>query len=134
MNDDWTHVKCLEFVRYEGDVLVEILCKLCGTSIAGMTDHLVKRGTDRNGAIVEKYRQKFQRHHTYGEVKIQFTNGSFHVTTCCSKCASESLHPDALQEMYWADVNREPKAYTDNDLKRVPEKVAAVLHGAGGLM
>ena len=130
----WNHVKCLEFVRYEGSQIAEIFCKLCGTAIAGYTEQLIKKGVNRNGVMVETVRQKFQRHHNYGELKIQFTNGSFHVTTCCTSCLNDHIHPDALQEMYWADVIREPGSYTPNDRKRVPERVAASMKGAGGLM
>lgn len=134
MIQDWQFVKCLEFVRYDEHMhLQEILCKICGTSIAGMSEELVSRGQDRHGQTLITMQRRFIRHHNYAEVKIQFTNNSFHVTNGCRDCLSESLTPDQLQELYWADVLREPMSFTDNDKKRIAQRVAALMRGSGGL-
>jgi hypothetical protein len=134
MSYDWKFVKVLEFVRYDDHMqLQEIVCKVCGTVIAGMSEEVVKRGQNRNGETVVTMQRRFLRHHNYSEIKIQFTNNSFHVTNGCRNCLSESLTPDQLQELYWADVLRDPQSFTDNDRKRVAARVAALMRGAGGL-
>jgi hypothetical protein len=134
MIESWQFVKCLDFVRYgEQNQLEEIMCKACGTSIGSISEEVVNRGQDRNGTTVVTVRARFIRHHNYAEIKIKFTNNSFHVTNGCSNCLSESLLPHQLQELYWADVLREPASFTDNDRKRVAERVAALMRGTGGL-
>ena len=134
MIDNWNFVRCLDFVRYDDHMqLQEILCKVCGTSIAGMSEEVVSRGQDRNGQTIITMQRRFLRHHNYAEIKIKFTNGSFHVTNGCSNCLSESLLPEQLQELFWVDVMREPASFTDSDRKRIAERVSALMRGTGGL-
>lgn len=129
----WQHIRCPDFVRYVNGALSEIMCKLCGTVIAGTTTSVESKGLDRNGVMVETRVKHFQRFHNYAEIKILFTNGTAHVTNGCSACISESMAPDILQEMYEADIVRDPTGYTDKDKKREAENVTAVARNAGGL-
>jgi hypothetical protein len=83
----------------------EIFCKLCGAQIAGERRVLLNTRKDKNtGKIIEEYSVKFQRLPTYAELKMQFEDGSYHVTNGCSSCMQMHLHPEVLQELYDADA------------------------------
>lgn len=132
MNKDWKFVKCHNFIKTDDKgALNEILCKVCGTTIAGISEVLSERKSDSAGNVIEVRHRSFSRFHNYAELKMQFTNGSFHVTNGCSKCLSTSLKSEQLQEMYWADYFMNPTGFAPNDVNRVATKAVQVLVGGG---
>lgn len=73
--------------RSSGGGITGIYCKLCGMQIAHPF----------NNRIV--YSQQ------YMEIKLQFEDGSFHVTNLCKVCAADiGDHPDKMEALYEADI------------------------------
>lgn len=70
------------FLEYNGTVLDAIYCRLCGQQIA-------KRGPS-----------KMVRGASYGELKLAFSDGSFHVTHSCKNCIQRGIPVEELQAMY----------------------------------
>lgn len=68
--------------------MVELYCKVCGVQI----------GDDRAGA--------FLRFPKYGELKMQFSDGSKHVTNLCHDCIPIVADSRQLMmEVYYADLD-----------------------------
>jgi len=127
-------VKAPTFVRKdEQGTLRELMCKMCGTVIAGFTERIVGYEMDRAGNKVKVVSRQFTRFHNYTELKIAFSDGSFHVTNGCSACLSMSLPPAALDELHRADQEESPDGYTERERERADPTAVAVRHDAGGI-
>lgn len=131
----YTFVRCPTFIRHAamGGGIEEILCKVCGTVIAGNTELVTHRGPDRAGNIIEQRTRQFIRFQNYAELKMLFRDGSHHVTNGCTNCLSEGLDPWQMRELLRADVEYAPESYTEKQKKRVPQRVTVVARNTAGI-
>jgi hypothetical protein len=85
-----------------------MFCKLCGSEIGSIKDLTQGRRFDKSTKtwIEERIRQ-FRRNSNYAEMKIEFDDGSCHVTNGCRRCMQSSLDSDALNELHNADLDIE---------------------------
>ena len=90
--------------------IAAIYCKVCGKQIAG-----------------------FKRNDDYGEVKLEMTGNTLHVTNGCQECIKRVVHQNDLatmQAMYQADI---PYAmpYEAQHPRKVIKAVEAAYHARG---
>lgn len=134
----YLYVKCPDFIRKDPNTgeLLEIMCKLCGTVIAGRTERILRYDTDRQGQRVKVVSQQFNRHANYTEIKIGFEGDDeyAHVTHGCSKCLTKNLSIPVLSELHEADQVMSPDGYTDRERSRIPTKVIALSSDGGGII
>lgn len=85
------------FVDYnESNQAIRVYCKVCGATIA------------------DTVRGHFHRFKNYAEMKMRFSNGSYHVTSGCNKCISLAIKDEDLRlAMHQADI--------DDMIREVPE-------------
>lgn len=127
-------VQCPEFIRRDGDVVVEIKCKVCGTVIAGMTERISDTRLGRNGEVIQTKTLKFTRYPNYAELKMALGPGQFHVTHGCYKCLVPGLTPEQLNELMEADMEEQSdldKEYSIEMRARVPTSTVAIKVGGG---
>lgn len=106
-----------KFAEYMPNGAIKWLyCKVCGAQIG-------RYEQDRKG---------FVRNSMYAEVKIQFDDGSYHVTNGCKNCIKMSLAPDTLQEMYEADCEDAPSCSSGKG--RMAVQAVAVSYDQQGLL
>lgn len=132
----WHYVKCPDFVRFDAGsgAMVAILCKVCGTVIAGLTEETTRRSHDRAGNMIETKRVQFARFNNYAEVKIEFKDGSAHVTNICTVCLTSSIEDHELQELYEADIHVDGAGYTEKLIARKAKRIAALARNTGGIV
>lgn len=88
-----------DFVTYDADgSLNRVYCKMCGVEIAGLVER-PKGSGPKNSIMVTK----FIRFPNYAEIKMEFDDGSFHVTNGCNVCLHEELSANDLLDLYLAD-------------------------------
>ena len=81
-------------VANERGAVVELFCKNCGIPIGGLE-------------VAEKENKKFERHGNYAEIKMRFSDGTFHVTNICTGCIAEVTgDPDLMQQIHDADIEQ----------------------------
>jgi len=128
-------VKYPNFTRFGpmGD-LQEIICKVCGVTIAGTTERVVNTTRNPGGSQVQKAVVQFVRFHNYAELKISFTDGSAHMTNGCSKCLHPNLTPTQLDELQQADMEEQTAGlgYENTVLLKARIPVAVVGFKKGG--
>lgn len=85
-------------IEYSSEgTIASLFCKVCGTPIASTQLRVIQ-------VVPETKRiMRFSRHDNYTEIKIAFTDGSFHVTHGCSSCMKKGLSPELLNDIYLAD-------------------------------
>lgn len=124
-------VKRPKFAIYNHSGAVEeLFCKLCGSSIAGYRASLDK-GSSVDGQIMGTRTVRFMRSSIYAEMKIEFEDGSFHVTSGCSNCLNPNLSKAHLKELHVADMEQDPFPGSDKLAKRVPKRIVIVQVGGG---
>jgi len=132
----YDHVKRSKFVRFgPNGELEELFCKMCGTAIGGMTEK-VKGRRFENGVWIEERILQFRRFHNYVELKMEFWDGSAHVTSGCRDCLGESLTSDQMYELHLADMEMDLEgggSHAGICKTRVPRRVVAVRSDGGGL-
>lgn len=129
-------LKCPDYVQFDSFGNIEhIVCKLCGTTIAGMQDMEQGKELDKKTKTwIKTVVRQFRRFPNYAEVKIEFEDGSAHVTNLCDRCAQENIEPDILKAIYNADIDMEEKQgnkHTALLRKRVPSRVVTISLGGG---
>lgn len=84
-----SRLKMPDYITNSSDgKMIAIGCKVCGEGIAG---------TDAKG---------FYRFANYGEMKMKFRNGEFHVTNLCHKCMETARRDvDLMYELFCADID-----------------------------
>lgn len=100
--------KAKDFIEFNRDGAIgRMYCKICGTPIAGTV--VGPKGPDQR--LVEK----FMRFPVYAEMKMECSDGSFHVTHGCKDCFLKKQPLSVLRELYMSDmeemgmrVNAEP--------------------------
>lgn len=113
--------------------LEELFCKICGTAIGGMHQALKGKRLNKQGVWIEEHVVRFRRFHNYAELKMEFQDGSAHVTNGCKTCLHENLTTDQLFELHIADMYMDGAEYTKGAVRRVPKKVVAVRTDGGGI-
>lgn len=134
----YKYVKCPDFVRRDpstGEIL-EIMCKICGTVIAGTTERIIRYETNRQGERVKVVSHRFSRHSNYTEIKIGFEGDDdyAHITHGCSKCLITNLPVPVLSELHQADQMMSPDGYTERERSRIPTKVITLRADGGGIL
>lgn len=129
----YDHVKRPSYVRFgpQGE-LEELFCKICGTAIGGMTEQ-VKGKRFENGHWIEERILRFRRFHNYAELKLEFHDGSAHVTNGCRNCLHEGLTFDQMHELHLADMELDAGPHTKVCKTRSPKKVVAIRTDGGGI-
>lgn len=115
-----------------GDIL-ELFCKICGSAIAGKRTQVTGRRRTMTGEWIEDHLQTFVRFNNYGEIKIEFEDGSFHVTNGCSQCLNINLAPDVLFELHNADMDVEESIGGEIARTKTPLRVVAIRTDGGGI-
>jgi len=113
--------------------LQELFCKVCGTAIAGQQDVVKGRRRSRSGDWIEEHIIQFRRYNNYAELKIEFKDGSFHVTNGCKTCLHENLTQLQMRELMHADMDLEGTENAENSKLRAPKRVVAVRTDGGGI-
>lgn len=114
--------------------LQEIFCKACGTSIGGVQETIKGRRREGDGRWVEDRTSGFRRFSNYVEIKMQFEDGSFHVTNGCRNCLNDKLTPEQLQELHHADMDIEGTPSSQAMKERKPVRVVVFRPDAGGIV
>lgn len=124
-------VQCPNFIRQNAiGEIEEIMCKVCGIVIAGITETTTER-TARDGKLIVTKIRQFQRFHNYAELKLKFTDGSHHVTNGCVDHMVMGLTKPQQRALFEADVNMAPSGYTKDHITRSPAMVVAVGRAEG---
>lgn len=98
------------FTIYRSDGEVDqLFCKVCGSMIG-------------------RYEEGFglKRLPLYAELKMRFTDGSYHVTNGCIDCLSRIKTPEQMHELHQADLEESRTIFFERDIKRVPDEVVVV--------
>jgi hypothetical protein len=131
---EYTYVQRPNYVLYgPNGELEELFCKVCGTAIGGMTEQ-VKGRRFEHGQWIEERILRFRRFHNYVELKMDFQDGSAHVTNGCRNCLHEGLTSDQMYELHLADMELDGAPYTIKSKARVPKGVVAIRSDGGGLV
>lgn len=131
-----TEIKRPSYVTFtpNGEI-TELFCKVCGSQIGGIEDTVQGRSLDKTtNKWVERVVRQFRRFSGYTEMKMEFEDGSAHVTNGCNKCMTEHLNKDDLTAIYNADLDIEAVAGNPHVKKlreRIPTRVVAVRVGGG---
>ena len=131
----YDYVKRPNFVRYgpKGE-LEELFCKVCGSAIGGMTEQVKGRRFENNQWIEERI-LRFRRFHNYVEIKMEFQDGSAHVTNGCRNCLNEKLTFDQMYELHIADMEMEGDLpHVKQTKRRAPKRVVAIRSDGGGIV
>lgn len=132
---EYKFVKRPNYVTYGEDKSVEeIFCKVCGSPIAGMRARSAGRRLTRDRQWVELVEIRFRRLSNYTDLKIQFEDGSYHVTNGCKNCLSENLTIEQMTELHVADMLLEDWPGRDLQITRVPLQVVAIRRDGGGIL
>lgn len=132
-------VKYPSFVRRgpEGQVL-EIMCKVCGTPIAGYSETLKNTQRRAGGQQIQEKTIQWHRFHNWTELKMVFSDGSAHITHGCDKCMHRQLTLQQLDELHNVDVDEqgiELGYETATLLKhRTPTGIVALKKGEGSIL
>ncbi len=143
MNSDTPVIlKRPDYVVFDTDGSIkELFCKVCGTSIAGMRNTVKGRHFDKTtGTWIQESVTRFQRSNLYAEMKIEFMDGSGHVTngcaTCLNKISTRGHEDEVLLALLNADMDIEQKQgnkHTRLARDRVPSHVSVVRNDGGGI-
>ena len=87
------------YVEMRDGQIAKLFCQVCGEQIAGLVDSPIG-----SGPWAGKFTKKFKRFPQYAEVKLQMTDGCFHVTNGCHKCFVK-MSVETAQEVYEADMD-----------------------------
>lgn len=120
-----------------GNRIEELFCKVCGSAIAGMQSTIKGRRLDpATKQWIEEHVLEFRRFHNYAELKMQFEDGSYHVTNGCKTCLSGTLPIEKLHELHIADMLIEDMIYPGQEehMSRVPESAVAIRTDGGGIL
>jgi len=137
---EYKHLEYPNYISYSpgGHSIAEMRCKGCGIPIAQVRDIETRtiteshRALDRPKTIRQEVRI-FKRLENYTELKIEFENGTFHVTNGCAGCLIEDISVEKLRELLIADVEMSPEGFRQRDIDRVVKGVAQIKRGAGGI-
>lgn len=127
-------VKRPEFIVYNEDGSIkELYCKLCGSAIAGERE--MSRGLKhaKDGRQYEQLVMRFARFSNYVEAKMQFEDGSFHVTNGCTNCLTPNMGPDDMKRLHEADIAAMPEGFTVRDMHRTPKRIVKVSTDGKGI-
>jgi|SRR5580765_2997296 len=130
-------VKRPNYVLYGPSMsLEELFCKVCGTAIGGLVTQVKGTRITREGKQIEEQIIRFRRYHNYVEVKMQFEDGSYHVTCGCNQCMSVNLTPEQLDELHQADMSVEEEIYPGQEehMARKAAMVVAIRTDGGGII
>lgn len=113
-----TLVRAKYLSKQADGTITEIFCKVCGTNIARATP---------DGRMV--------RRPNYTEIKMKFSDGSFHVTNLCKSCVENiGDRKDVMLDMYEADIDEmslEAPQLLALKGKSYPELVSVMLGNKG---
>jgi hypothetical protein len=115
----------------------ELFCKVCGSAIGGMTSQVKgRRFESATKTWIEEHVLEFRRFHNYAELKMQFEDGSYHVTNGCRTCLSATLIPEQLHELHIADMEVEDMIYPGQEehMARIPVSAVAIRIDGGGIL
>ena len=119
-------IKKRNFVKYGADGSMEkLFCKVCGKQIAGMV--LRPKGSGPNINVMVA---KFLRNADYTEIKIQFNDGSSHVTHGCKECLTNALTTQQMLTLYKCDME-EMGMFSG---LRKPVRITEIDHTAQGIL
>ena len=105
------------YVEEVNGVIQKLFCQVCGDQIAGVSASPIGSGPYAN-----KLSDSFKRFANYAEIKIEFDDGSMHVTNGCKKCLKMTMPIEQANEIYQADLSV-MGLKQDN---RVPVRIVAV--------
>lgn len=129
----YTYVKRPAYIKVGPDgSLEELFCKVCGTAIGGMSTQ-VKGKRFENGQWIEEHILRFRRYHNYAELKLEFWDGSAHVTNGCRDCLHEGLTFDQMYELHCADMELDAGPHSKLCKTRAPKGVVAIRTDGGGI-
>jgi len=130
----FTWVQRPDYVIFDSEGNIkEMFCKVCGDVIAAHEDRLKERKVGWGGKIIEVRQARFTRKNNYCELKMEFQDGSAHVTNGCTKCLHPNLSTDQLYELHRADLLLDGGQHTVRNLQRVPIEAVAIRQGGGGI-
>jgi|SRR4249919_4089527 hypothetical protein len=133
-----TFLKRPNYITYGDNYeIAEIFCKICGAAIGGLTSKMIGRRLDpATKKWIETEEVRFRRFGNYAELKIEFEDGSAHVTNGCSKCMHENLTPEELDALHQADLSVDKTEYPGRDLHlgRKAKGVLGIRNDGGGLL
>jgi len=131
--DTYYHLQRPNYVIYgpNGDI-EELCCKMCGSVIGSMAEQVKGRRLTPQGWVEERI-LRFRRHNTYAELKMEFRDGSFHVTNGCRTCLHENLTMEQLDELHCADMHQDMGAHSVPCMERYPIGIAAIRTDGGGI-
>jgi hypothetical protein len=113
--------------------VVSLQCKVCGDTIADTQDRTTAYEVTRSGERVKVVKRQYVHFANYTEAKIEFTDGSFHITNGCDKCLTAHMSLAVVKEMYRADQEDSPDGYTDIEQAREPARIVRVVRGTEGI-
>jgi len=130
----YEHVRYPHYATFEDGAVIELRCKVCGVPIAHTQQLPITTRSDNEDKkkTIEVHTTRFVRLPTYTELKMQFENGSYHVTNGCNKCLVDTLTPTQLQELLMADVEMAKDGFHVRDVSRIALRVVAI-RGASGI-
>jgi len=130
----YEHIKRPNFVLYgPNGEMEELFCKMCGTAIMGMNEQVKGRRMGPDGKWIEERILRFRRFHNYAELKMEFWDGSAHVTNGCRDCLHEGLTFDQMYELHVCDMEMDGTLHTKINRRRVPKGITVIRHDGGGI-
>lgn len=111
----------------------ELFCKVCGTAIAGVQEMVRGRRQTRHGLWIEDHVHVWRRFPNYAELKMEFEDGSFHVTNGCNQCLTEGLTAEQLHELMHADMELEGTEGAEAAKERIALRSVAIRTDGGGI-
>lgn len=111
----------------------ELFCKVCGSAIAGVQESVRGMRQTRQGLWVEERVLAWRRFPNYAELKMEFEDGSFHVTNGCRNCLTEALTNEQLHELMHADMSMEGTENAEASKERVAARIVAIRTDGGGI-
>lgn len=124
-------VKRPDYVKYDEEGrLSELYCKLCGSQIGGRVRVLIGKRME-DGVLSNDYIVEFKRFPNYAEGKIEFHDGSAHVTLGCKDCLTGKLDPETLDAIHQADLDQAPSEYVERYKDRISKRLIGVKRGGG---
>jgi hypothetical protein len=131
----YKHVKCRGYIKRKDGKVHSIQCKMCGATIADTVERTIGFEVNRRGERIRVVNRQLTYLPNYREIKIEFDDGSSHVTNGCANCLSEKLHPSILDEMHHADRTlASDEGYRKSDKERLAVGVVAVQSDQSGLV
>lgn len=122
MRDVEQSLKKPDYIEHQGGIVSRVFCKMCGSTIAGMSQRPAGSGSQINRMVT-----RFKRFSSYAEAKFKCNDGSFHVTNGCKACLTGLSDLETMTALLAADMTEQGRL----DKRKVTEFIAVDLTGSG---